>query len=69
MRVDLVKVELELTEEEWEDLIAAVASKARFVRDRHYGDFDPIDGFDPDDWARKLDELHNKLQDKLDSVV
>ena len=69
MRGDLVKVELELTEGEWDELVEAVASKALLVRNRHYGDFDPIDGFDPDDWARQLENLHNKLQDKLESVV
>lgn len=66
---ETVKVELELTENEWDELVEAVASKARLVRDRHYGDFDPLDGFDPDDWARQLEELHLKLQDKLESVV
>jgi hypothetical protein len=60
-------VSVELEESEWEEVLAAVNSKAHLVRNRHYGDFDPIDGFDPDEWGSRLEEIYNKLQDKLET--
>ncbi len=61
-----MKIELDLTEEEWTELVEAVASKAVLVRSGHYGDFDPLDGFDPDHWAAQLEALHRKLSDRLE---
>ena len=63
---ELVKLELELRESEWEELIEAVATKAKMVRDGAYGDFDALDGFDPDTWAATLEELFTKISDKLE---
>lgn len=65
----MVRVELELSESDWEELIGAVASKALLVRGRHYGDFDPMDGFDPDEWATRLEVLHQKLEDLLEGLL
>lgn len=58
----MAKVELELSEGEWVELISAVSSKAYLVRERHYGDFDPMSGFDPDKWAATLDAIKQTLE-------
>lgn len=60
---NLVKIELELSEAEWLELMEAIATKARIVREGAYGDFDPLDGFDPEDWALQLEALHRKISD------
>lgn len=61
--LNFIKVELELTESEWMEVLEAIATKARFVREGAFGDFDPLDGFDPDEWASQLEGLYRKLSD------
>lgn len=61
-----VKLELELRESEWEEVVEALATKARMVRSGDYGDFDALDGFDPDVWATTLEALFIKISDKLE---
>lgn len=63
---NLVKIELELSEAEWLELIEALSTKARIVREGAYGEFDPLDGFDPEDWALQLEALHRKISDVVE---
>lgn len=64
--LNIIKMELELTESEWLELLEALATKARIVRDGAFGDFDPLDGFDPEEWASQLEALYQKLTDLME---
>jgi hypothetical protein len=61
-----MKIELDLNESQWCELANAVASKSTLVRRGDYGDRDPDEGFDPEAWARELDEVYEHVALKLE---
>ena len=61
-----MKVTLDLTKVEWCEVANAVSSKANDVRRGRYGEPDPIDVFDPEEWANELDAAYNKIAAELD---
>jgi uncharacterized membrane protein len=50
---------------EWEEVLGAIASKIVAVRGGVYGEFDPVDGFDPEEWAKDLETIFRKLEEQL----
>lgn len=61
-----MKVELDLSQEEWIELTEAVYSKHLLVERGDYGEVDEEEGFDKDIWAKQLLTIYNKLTAVLD---
>jgi len=55
-----MKVSIDLTLEEFDEIEAALLSKAALVERGDYGEPDPEEGFDPQKWATDLETLAEK---------
>jgi len=60
------KITLDLTKSEWEEVANAVMNKANDIRRKRYGDKEPEDDFDPEEWAKELESAYAKITAELD---